>query len=174
MMLSAALALPGLAGQPPAPASQNFLQEMSSGFSGSGGMPAAPVQLLDYVPPQSIRALVSGSWLEFSESGWHTNLLLQQTSLDQFTFSGATSQPTTAPVPWHEVRQLKRAGTTAFVATATQLLKCTQAKCEGIDWPADRAIRQIAVSPEGQLAVASAKGLFESTRSGWVRAEAAR
>jgi hypothetical protein len=86
----------------------------------------------------------------------------------QFVYADGKGLPARALLPWREVRQLVRAGTTNFVAGAHACIAVPEGgEAVSLGWPADRTIRQMAVSPDGVLHVGSSAGLWALHGKDW-------
>jgi hypothetical protein len=150
------------------PAAQQFQQEVADHFTDRDGAPTGPVQLVDCAPGGAIRVFAAGQWYEFGAGHWSLNAALRQQNESRFLFAGQQGQPLEAAIPWREVRQILRAGTTNWVVSSHL---CFSVR-EGDDsvllpWPEHMVIRQMALSPRGILHAASSDGLVAWNGSAW-------
>jgi hypothetical protein len=149
------------------PAPQRFDQEVALRFTAATGAPTGQVQLVECVPNASPRAFAGGKWYEYRQDTWTVNTAWSLTNDDRFGFPSANGLRT-APVPWREVRQLLRAGSTDWVFTAHAGWGVREGgEPVPLDWPKDLLIRQAALSPQGILQVASSAGLRTYADKRW-------
>ena len=162
------LAVCGSPGEDFTPAAQQFQQEVALHFTARDGAPTGPVQLVECAPSGTKRVFAAGQWYEFRNGRWDLNSELRQANDSRFVFAGQQGQPLGAPVPWRDVRQILRAGTTNWVATPHRCV----AVAEGGDgaplpWAEGLLIRQVALSPRGVLHAASSDGLLAFNGTSW-------
>ena len=150
------------------PAPQRFQQEVAQHFTEKEGAPAGPVALVDCAANGAIRVFAAGQWYELQDGKWQLNAALKPENDTQFTFADSKGQPAHAPVPWREVRQVLRAGATNYVAGARACFAVPEGSAAvSLGWPEGLTVRQIAVSPEGVLHVASSAGLWALHGKEW-------
>jgi hypothetical protein len=150
------------------PAPQRFQQEVAQHFTENKGAPTGPVALVDCPASGAIRVFAAGQWYEFQNDQWHVNAALKHGSDTQFTFADSKGQAAQAPLPWREVRQVLRAGTTNFVAGAHACLAIPEGgEAISLAWPESLTVRQMAVSPDGVLHVGSSAGLWALHGKEW-------
>jgi hypothetical protein len=150
------------------PAPQQFRQEIAQHFTGNDGAPTGSVTLVDCAVGGAVRVFAAGQWYEFENGQWRLNAALKPASDTPFTFADSKGLPIQAPLPWREVRQLLRAGTTNFIAgTHTCLAVPAEGQAVSLGWPADLTIRQMAVSQDGVLHVGSSAGLWALHGKDW-------
>ena len=149
-------------------APQHFGQEIAQRFTEKDGSPAGPVALVDCAASGTVRVFSAGQWYEFQNGQWHVNTALKCETDTQFVYADGKGLPARALLPWREVRQLVRAGTTNFVAGAHACIAVPEGgEAVSLGWPADRTIRQMAVSPDGVLHVGSSAGLWALHGKDW-------
>jgi hypothetical protein len=154
------------------PAPQQFRQEIAQRFTDKEGAPMGPVALVDCIASGTIRVFAAGQWYEFQDGRWHVNAALKPGSDTQFTFADRKGLPTQAPVAWQEVRQFLRAGATSFVAGAHTCLACPEGgEPISLGWPEHLTVRQMAISSDGVLHVASSAGLWALRGKDWRQVE---
>jgi hypothetical protein len=157
--------------QPPAlaaellPAKQQFRQEMASHLR----IPGSNIQLLDITAEGSTRCFASGKWFVCKENAFVVDETLTPFTDGEFTFFGATGEPTKVSVPWREVIQVIRLSQSNLVVSANSILSVNRSDQAVVPWERSSLIRQVAVSPAGKLYVASNTGLWEQSSSGWQR-----
>jgi hypothetical protein len=151
------------------PAPQNFRQEVAV-FAEDEELARQPVQLIESSGDGVVRAFSAGRWHEFRDGHWRVNESLSPQTDGQFSFATKAGQREEAPVPWREVKQLLRFGSTNFISAA-ELFAVNQGK--RIDLPSAQGARvnQIAISPDGILHVASSAGLHWLSGDRWQRVE---
>ncbi len=150
------------------PAPQQFRQEIARHFTEKDGAPKGPVQLVDCAAGGAIRVFAGGQWYEFRDGRWHVNTALKQATEAQFVFADSKGQPVRAPLPWREVRQLLRAGTTNFAASAQVCVAAPErGEPKSLGWPEKLVVRQMAVSIDGVLHVAASAGLWALRGKDW-------
>jgi hypothetical protein len=150
------------------PAGQQFQQEAAQHFTARDGAPTGPVQLVECSPSGTNRVFAAGQWDEYQSGHWNLNAELRQRDDSRFVFAGQRGQLLEAAVPWSEVRQILRAGTTNWVVTSHRCLAVLESG-EGVSlpWPERLLIRQIAISPRGVLHAASSEGLLAFNGNSW-------
>jgi hypothetical protein len=150
------------------PAPQQFRQEVALHFTERDGAPTGPVQLVECAAGGAIRVFAAGQWYGFGAGRWNLNAALKQPSEGRFVFAGPLGQPLEASIPWREVRQILRGGTTNWVVSAHRCLVVREgAETASLTWPGNLEIRQIALSPQGILHAASSDGLLAFNGSAW-------
>ena len=150
------------------PAPQRFQQEVAQHFTEQEGAPTGPVALVECAPSGAIRVFAAGQWYEFQEGKWHVNAALKPGSDTQFAFADSKGQPAQAPLPWHEVRQVLRAGSINYLAGGHACFAVPEGgEAISLGWKEGLTVRQIAVSPEGVLHVASSAGLWALQGKDW-------
>jgi len=151
------------------PAPQKFRQEVAV-FADGEELARQPVQLIETSGDGVVRAFSAGRWHEFRDGHWRVNESISPRTDGQFAFANSAGQREEAPVPWREVKQLLRFGTTNFISAA-ELLAVNQGR--RIDLPSAQGARvnQIAISPDGILHVASSAGLHRLSGDRWERVE---
>jgi hypothetical protein len=149
------------------PAAQRFRQEVALHFAENDGAPTGPVQLIESTPDGVIRALAAGLWYEFHGGSWSINQALKQQGDGQFVFANSLGRPLEVEIPWREVTQVFRSGTTNWVIASN---RCLIVKDTGEIfapvWPKMR-IHQMALSPLGILHAASSDGLLAFDGNAW-------
>ena len=148
-------------------APQLFRQETAERYTQLHGLPAAPIQLIYESRDQRIRAFATGRWYELREQQWHENLALRPTTRE-FIIPDANGTAIKVPVPWKDVIQLIRSGDTIFLATSRDPFSVINGKLSSLGWPSRYRVNQIAVAPDGNLALASDSGLFQQRPNGWL------
>ena len=156
-----------LSAAPIRPAPQAFSQESARHFSESDGLPKAAVQCLDLSPTGAVRVFAAGQWFLFDKGHWREDAPLKPRRPEEFTFSGSQGDVIRVAVPWADVRQIVRYGSTNILATASGLFAVTGGNLSSLRWPNGSRIHQIAVAPNGAVGVASSSGLFHQRSGGW-------
>lgn len=149
------------------PAPQQFRQEVAHRFREADGLPNGAVQLIDVAPDGVVRAFALGRWHEFREGRWPEVAALAARNESEFIFPDASGQPVTVALRWSDVFQLIRFGPTNFIATAGDPYIVERGKLSSMGWPSRYRVNQIAVAPDGSLALASSAGLFLQRPNGW-------
>ncbi len=154
------------------PAPQEFLQEVAVRFGEADGLPAGPIQLLDRAPGGQVLAFAAGKWFEFRAGHWQANDALAPKDAGSFTCCAGEGRILTAPLPWREAQQVLRAGPTTVLAGARGVFRVlSNGSAISLEWPQECPLRQIALSPQGLLHVASSRGLYVQDGQGWKRVE---
>jgi hypothetical protein len=152
------------------PAAQKFQQEVAQHFTERDGVPSGPLQLIECMPGGVNRIFAAGQWYEFRSHRWEPNARLGQRNDSQFVFAGHDAQPLEAKIPWHEVRQILRAGATNWVVSSNRCIAVRDSgEAISLPCPEHVAIRQMALSSGGALYAASSDGLFQSSANTWQR-----
>ena len=150
------------------PAPQQFLQEIARRFTGKDGAPTGPVALVDCAVGGAVRVFAEAQWHEFHDGQWQANTALKPGTDAQFSYADSKGVPAKAPLRWREVRQVLRGGATNFVAGAHACLSIPEGgEPVSLSWPETLTIRQIAVSPDGVVHVASSAGLWALRGRDW-------
>lgn len=165
--IAGGLLLPGIQAADFTAGAQLFRQEIASRFSEKDGLPRGSIQCLDVGPNGAVRAFAGGRWYERREGRWMENEALAPRGLNGFAFGDAQGAPVHVDVPWRDVRQLVRFGATNFLATPGDPFVVVDGKLSSLGWPSRYRVHQIAVSPGGQLFLASNAGLFRQGDPGW-------
>ena len=140
-------------------------------FGESDGLPPQSVQLIECLKDGVVRAFATGRWYALHEGGWSAESALAASDERQFSFADASGRRIDVPIPWREVRQLLRFGATNFVS-GVEPWQVIQDKPILLRWERSMGqVNQIAISPDGQLHVASSGGLFRQSAGGWERIE---
>ena len=150
------------------PASQQFQQEVARHFTERDGAPTGPVQLIECAPSGANRVFAAGQWHEYQNGRWNLNATLRPQNDTQFVFAGQQGQPLPTAIPWREVRQILRAGTTNWVISPRLCLAVRESGASvSLPWPERLLVRQMALSPRGVLHVASSDGLLAFDGTAW-------
>jgi hypothetical protein len=150
------------------PALQQFPQEVAQHFSERDGAPTGPVQLLHGGPGGAPRVFSRGQWYSFRNEIWNLNPVLKPPNERRFVFPGQKGQRLEAGIPWREVRQIMREGTTNWVISSHLCLGVREdGETFSLSWPENAALRQIAISPRGTLYAAGSNGLLAWNGSNW-------
>src|SRR5207244_2348052 len=112
-------------------------------FSQTDGLPAGAVQLIDCTPDGRARAFVSGAWYQLHGGRWEMEL--RPRAEQEFVFVDSKGDPIEAPIPWGEVRQFVRYGTTNFLVTTSAVFAVINGKMNSLHWPASARLNQIAL-----------------------------
>jgi hypothetical protein len=166
------LAVQTEAASDPSRAPQKFRQEVAQSFTATNGLPSADVQLIECPSNRTARAFIGGQWHEFNQAHWRINDHLTPATSNEFAFADVNGNRAVVPVPWRDVKQVLRFGSTSVIATAEKLLEVVAGKATELGWQQGR-VHQVAISPEGTLHVASADGLFKRRGEKWERLEIA-
>jgi hypothetical protein len=163
------MAVPVSAAPDFSPAPQHFHQETATRFTAGDGLPAGPVQLIDIDPNGTVRAFAVGEWFERRNGRWTKDTSLSSGSAAEFVLPGS-KEATHLPIPWADVRQIVRQGTTTFLATPADPLVVSDGKLSTLLWPSRYRVNQIALAQDGRLWLASSAGLFrqaDQRDQGW-------
>lgn len=147
-------------------APQQFKQEISERFTEKDGLPNGPIQLLDLDDSGVMRVFAGGRWYESLDGAWRENETLRPAA-SEFAFANRNGQTTKVAVPWREVTQLIRHAERIYLATPSDPFLVADGKLSSLGWPSRYRVNQIAVSPEGSLALASSAGIFQQRSNGW-------
>src|SRR5438132_735352 len=115
------------------PAPHHFRQEIARRFAQADGLPPGAVQLIECAPDGSTRAFASGDWYQFRDGHWESGLRSQ--SEQGFAFPDSKGERIEVPIPWREVRQLLRYGTTNFLAKGGDVFAVLEGKLTSLQWP---------------------------------------
>ncbi len=148
------------------PGTQKFRQETARHFTEGSGLPGGAIQLLDSTPGGVVRAFASGRWFEFRDGRWNENRDLASGE-KEFAFADGELKTVRVALPWKEVRQLIRFGTTNFIATPGDPYAVVDGKLSSLGWPGRYRVNQIAVASDGKLIIASSAGLFRQRDRSW-------
>ncbi len=118
-----------------------------------------------------MQGFADGQWYSFVRNAWKVEPGLNQESDHSFRFQEAPGRIRTVPVPWREVRELLWFDGTSLIATADRLYELSAGKLRSLNWPRDKAVKQVAISPGGVLWVASDAGLYQAKNGGWQRVQ---
>jgi hypothetical protein len=150
------------------PAAQQFQQEVAQHFTERDGAPTGPVQLVECSPGGTNRLFADGQWHEYRNGKWNPDAVLRPQNDGRFVFAGQRGQPLEAAVPWREVRQVLRAGTTNWVVGPHFCLVVREDGESGsLTWPEGLLVRQMALSPGGVMHAASNGGLLAFDGTKW-------
>lgn len=149
------------------PGAQKFQQEAARHFTESSGLPGGAIQLLDSAPGGVLRAFASGRWFEFRDGRWNENRDLAASGDAEFAFADEERRTVRVALPWKEVHQLIRFGTTNFIATPGDPYSVVDGKLSSMGWPSRYRVNQIVVAPDGKLIIASSGGLFRQRDRSW-------
>jgi hypothetical protein len=149
------------------PARQEFRQEIARKFTAQDGLPEGEVQLIDCEMGRPTHVFAQGQWYELRGGKWHLVEEMQPPVKDAFVFLDAKGERIQVPVPWRDVRQIVRFGLTNFLATAHEPFSVIEGRLARLGWPIGREINQIAISPQGELVVASKEGLYQQREQTW-------
>lgn len=148
-------------------AAQQFHQETAVHYvPGKNLLPTAP-QLVEIGENGSPRVFASGIWSELHQGTWRARTNLSATSEGHFKFAGISNQITAVDIPWQDVRQIVRQGSSIWLGTEAGLFEVIEGHARTVDWPSGRRVYQLALSPEGQPHVGSSGGLYQRTDRGW-------
>jgi hypothetical protein len=150
------------------PAPQRFPQEVAQRFTENEGAPAGPVTLVDCAGAGVIRVFSAGQWYEFQDGKWQANANLKAGNDSQFTFADSKGQPAQVPVPWRQVQQVLRAGSTTLVgSTHAGYAVRDGSEAVSLGWPEGLSLRQMAISPDGVLHAGSGAGVWVRRGKEW-------
>ncbi len=152
------------------PIPQRFNQEVARHRELTNGLPAGPVQLIEIGPDGSPQVFVSHRWWRFTRDRWEWMFGVPESGPDVFQFPDGNGAGVRVPIPGKEVRQLLRRGDIQYVVTSTEVLRVDASGATPTGWasaPGTSQPQQLAVSPEGELWLGSATGLFRRTAAGW-------
>jgi hypothetical protein len=154
------------------PAAQQFQQEVARRFTEHEGAPTGPVQLVECSSGGATRVFAGGQWYEFRAGRWNLNIALGQQNEGRFVFAGQQGEPLEAMIPWREVRQILRAGTSNWVTGPHFCLTMSEGgESVSLPWPERLFLHQAALSPGGILHAASSDGLRAWNGSVWQPAD---
>ncbi|HEY3855045.1 MAG TPA: hypothetical protein VGO67_11670 [Verrucomicrobiae bacterium] len=150
------------------PAPQQFRQEIARQFTEKDGAPKAPVALVDCSRDGVVRVFTGENWYDFENDVWHENVALKSKNENSFCFADNKGNPVEVAAPWHEVRQILRAGRRNFIAAGNVCIDVNDGKeLAQLRLPENLIIRQMAISPDGLLHVASSAGLWVLQGTEW-------
>ena len=152
------------------PIFQRFNQEVARHRDLTNGLPAGPVQLIEIGPDGSPQVFVSNRWWRFTRDRWEWMFGVPESGADAFQFPDGNGAGVKVPVPGKDVRQLLRRGEIQYVVTSNEVVRVDASGSTPTGWasaPGTSQPQQLAVSPEGELWLASTSGLFHRTKSGW-------
>ncbi len=149
------------------PGPQHFRQEIARTFTLKDGLPAEQIQLIDCGADGVCRVIAGGRWFEFRQERWQAEANVVPPADQHFVVPGANGQRIDVPVPRGEVRQLLRRAATSYVASGSGLWAVASGKSTSLNWPAALKLNQAALSPEGDLIVASSGGLMQYKAKRW-------
>jgi ligand-binding sensor domain-containing protein len=169
-LVSSGLAM-GAAAAGFSPAPQAFQQEVSSRFDGRDALPVGEATLIEGGPGKVVRAFVDGQWLELRTGSWTAVPSLKQAGASEFVLPDASDGVLRLLLPWQEVREVLRRAGAIYVLTSTQITKVESGKTTPatLNWPSQRQINGAALSPAGELFIASRDGLWQEVQSDWRR-----
>src|SRR5262249_37275544 len=131
-------------------------------------LPSGSVQFVQAVPGAPIRAFLGGGWFEWRAGRWAESAELTGGG-EEFVFADSAGKPIRVAIPWREVRQLVTVGRTNLIVTENDVAAVTEGQLSALGWQRRAVIRQVALSPSGDLTVASEKGLFQRSGDIWQR-----
>jgi hypothetical protein len=143
------------------PGKQRFRQELARAFNDRNGSPAAGVQLVEASPDGVVRAFAAGGWHEFKDGKWNADPDLAAKGEGAFVFADAAGRPVHAQIPWREVRQLVRVGSTNVILATDRFFTLIDGKSTASAWTEKERINQLAAGLDGRLLIAASDGLFE-------------
>ena len=149
------------------PAPQQFRQEVALRHGTAQGLPSADVRLVDLATDGSPRVFAGGRWSGLADGRWSVLPALTPKSEREFVFADATGSPVTVALPWAEVKQVVRSGTTTWLVTDADAYLVRDGRTVSQGWPGKLRVNQLAVAPDGTAFLASSGGLFRRVASGW-------
>lgn len=163
------LALGGRADPAPPIPDRPFAQEVARAVALPAGMQPADVQWVEPVAGGRARMLAKGAWYEATPEGWRALPGLAAGRADEFVFPGADGAPLRVALPWADVTQWVRGrdGRTHWIVTRKDPYRVFDGVLQSMGWPSRWEVRQIAVSPAGEVWVASSGGLLRQRPDGW-------
>ncbi len=178
-MLRSAFALLGLALLFPraiaavSPLPQSFTQEIAHHRSRTNGLGTGAIQLLEVGADGTPRVFAAGHWSRWRGDHWEPMAEIPASGPGEFVFPGADGRPLRAPLPAAEVIQLLRQGPTNYLLTVRDPHLLQEGRLQTLNWPSRFAVRQGAISPAGELWIASTAGLHRRGTEGWIPVRAA-
>lgn len=169
ILVQAAWAL-GAAGDPAVPvADVPFPQEVARSWAMPPGVGAEDVRWVEPLAGGGARLLAGGRWYGWEGDRWVPLESLAASQPAEFVYPDAGGQPVRVPLPWAEVTQLVRGapGAGEWIATRKDPYRVEAGRLSSMGWPSRWEVRQIALSPSGELWVASSAGLMRQRPDGW-------
>ena len=149
------------------PAPQQFRQEVALRHGTAQGLPSADVRLVDLAADGSPRVFAGGRWSGLADGRWSVLPALTPKSEREFVFADATGSPVTVALPWAEVKQVVRSGTTTWLVTDADAYLVRDGRTVSQGWPGKLRVNQLAVAPDGTAFLASSGGLLHRVANGW-------
>jgi hypothetical protein len=147
------------------PAPQAFRQEIATFFDPPASATNGKLQLLDFTPDGSPMMFAGGDWFRFGDGQWRTEPDLRSTGDGRFKFRGPKDNAVEAAIPWKSVRQVLRAPGLGLIATSREVRLFRDTGEEAVRIPEGIAVNQAALSPEGELVLATTGGLFRRAKT---------
>ena len=152
----------------PAPAPQAFHQEVAHKFGATEGLPAGGIQLLDLDPAAPApRVFADGCWFELRENRWSEVPAAAGARTAEFPVILPGNVRVSVPVPFADVVQVQSWGASPFVVTKSEIYSLAHHRPTALGWPHGPGLRQGALSPAGELHVASSAGLHRRVALAW-------
>lgn len=156
-------------------APQAFRQEMARSYGPTEGLPQA-VQLLDVDAQGTVRVFAGGSWYVQPKEGQDAWRLLSgwnAPSTESFVLGDAVGQKVQVELPWREVRQIVRGADRVWIVAADRLYTLIDNAARLVPVPSRPPLHQVAVSPHGEVVLASGDGLWRQEGESWGAVEIA-
>lgn len=148
------------------PIPQAFIQEIPQHASSIHRL-TGTIQLVEVLSDGTVQVYSGGMWWRREKERWDKLASIPVGTEERFHFPDLAGRALQIPVPAREVRQLFRFGTTNYLITARQLITVSPAGLRSIEIPESGQARQLAVSPQGELWLASTVGLHRWTGVAW-------
>ena len=149
------------------PIPQRFNQELAFHQDPTSPRLTGAVQLLDRVDG-SVRAFLGGHWYQLTGDAWKPLPALDAGDAGHFVFAAEGNRTIRVATPWADVRQVLRSGSVQWVVSSDSLYEVDgKGEARRLPLRAGEVIRQVAVSPAGELWMASAAGLVRRASPGW-------
>lgn len=146
-----------------------FPQEIAHKHGTPKDLDPTRIRWIENPAPGEARIFGDGRWFRWAAGSWSELAHLACPSPGEFVFPGAEGTAIRVPLAWDEVRQVLRGadGRTTWIATARDAFSVTGGQLVSLAWPSRWAVRQLGVSKEGEVWIASDAGLFRRRPDGW-------
>ena len=168
VILSSIIQVCGIAGEFQ-PALQSFFQEVAE--TRQTGLGPGTIQLLECAGSGMASVFQGGRWYDFQNARWVIREGFAASDTGEFVFADAGGARVQVKIPWREVRQVLRSGTTSFIVTDSKVCAVEGGKVNRWESPEAGKFNQIAADDAGHLYAATENGLFRRRNDHWERME---